>query len=378
MKLYFALFILCPLSLGLEWGTIGDSWDSGVAYSKDTELDGNKDSCLRFKDAYAAQMDVDRSWVQQGLGETKFTFAGCSGARLVDMYLGQSQINKLNRPDFAVMTVGGNNVGFFDVAANCLFQPYPLTDYGKPYHLDPNGEGLCKKALKATRNYIRDTGDGSLEAAFRATLDDIFKWANEERKLPHFHLYVTGYAHFFNADTTDCNTWTFQRIANYYSTVPFLVKELRAEINDLMEGLLAVYRNVINNYRPQGKDMHVQFVSITEGFQGGRFCEPGSTFEDQYYNNNVLFWNLQFVDKSGQAIAGRVIDMPGGGKSMLLPQEANDMLDQYGNITVSVPGQPTLQGWMLRPFHPKLLGHRVMKDKVIAQLKADKVPGVRV
>jgi hypothetical protein len=118
--------------------------------------------------------------------------------------------------------------------------------------------------------------------------------------------------------------------------------------------------------------MFIKYVPITDGFQARRFCELGASFEDQYYSDNTYLWSLQFINKDGQAIAGQTVDMPNGLKYMSLPQEAADFLRNIGNIVDAI-----LKGWTLLPFHPKFKGHTVIKDAVIAQAKADKVPGVK-
>lgn len=35
------------------------------------------------------------------------------------------------------------------------------------------------------------------------------------------------------------------------------------------------------------------------------------------------------------------------------------------------------EGWQQRPFHPKQAGHQVFADNAIAQMKKDKIPGVK-
>jgi hypothetical protein len=47
----------------LSWGSLGDSWNSGIAWSSETSWDNNRAGCLRAKRAYTGQMIDDRSWV---------------------------------------------------------------------------------------------------------------------------------------------------------------------------------------------------------------------------------------------------------------------------------------------------------------------------
>ena len=138
----------------LVWGTIGDSWDSGVAYNNDVTYDNNADQCLRLIDAYGAQMANDQSWVTDG---QNFTFAGCSGAVLSDMVApgGQQQLQKISQPQFVAMTAGGNNEGFGRIVDGCIYHGTPGTDYGPPYDQDPDGVGECKGlSLRQTLTYL--------------------------------------------------------------------------------------------------------------------------------------------------------------------------------------------------------------------------------
>jgi hypothetical protein len=220
----------------LEWGTIGDSWDSGVAYSDSVAYDNNKGNCLRLKDAYGAQMEADHTWT--GAGGQTFHFEGCSGAQLVNMFASNGQIQGTGKPTFVVMTVGGNNAGFGALVDNCIYHGNPFGNYGPPWNDDPNGEGACKKSLASAANYIHHNGDGGLGSDFQKTLDDLFR-SDQAKARSEFYLYVTGYAHFFNVDTDDCDEWSFSPW--WVSQGPLVVKGLRVEMNNLLQDFLQVY-----------------------------------------------------------------------------------------------------------------------------------------
>lgn len=49
-----------------SWGTVGDSWASGVAYSSDTTYDNNAGGCMRLITAYKSLMQQYASaWSMQ-------------------------------------------------------------------------------------------------------------------------------------------------------------------------------------------------------------------------------------------------------------------------------------------------------------------------
>jgi hypothetical protein len=130
--------------------------------------------------------------------------------------------------------------------------------------------------------------------------------------------------------------------------------------------------------------MHIKYVSVTEGFNGHRFCEAGHSFEDQWYSDQVYIWNLQYFNNN-QEVTGTVIssDKDSDGHQVLwmqwpfTNQSMADFDTGLSEQSGSGGGNEISNGWRLRPFHPKANGHTVIKNSVIAQLKADKVPGVR-
>ena len=219
----------------LVWGTVGDSWDAGVAYNNTIAYDDNQDKCLRLKDAWGPQMAADDSWVTSG---QTFTFAGCSGSKLKDIAAPgfQHQLQKMHSPSFVAMTSGGNNAGFGAIVDNCIYHGR-VFNYGLPCHNDPDGIGECKKSIASANQYIND-GNG-LISDLRNTIDDIFLSVAGSGQ-QEFSLYVTGYVEFFNADTTDCNDWTFAPIWVQVNQ-PLLTQELREALNAHLNSFNQIY-----------------------------------------------------------------------------------------------------------------------------------------
>src|SRR5262249_15719752 len=88
--------------------------------------------------------------------------------------------------------------------------------------------------------------EGDFRKQFTKTLDDIFEFANQ-RQQPRFDIYVSSYVPFFNADTDDCDKWSFG--STLLSTgKPKLVKELRKVMNDMIEAFNNIQADVIKNY----------------------------------------------------------------------------------------------------------------------------------
>jgi hypothetical protein len=372
----------------LSLAVLGDSWASGVAYNADNTFDDNKDNCLRITEAYGAQLTANQTWLQQGT-TLSFSFPACSGSRLVDIVSGRKQMSKLQSvTDVIVMTVGGNNAGFFDIASNCIYHQKLEKDgfsYGNPYEDDPDRSGLCAKSIDVSKTYIEEKFANDIRITINQMLaEDVVK-AN-----PDVKIYYTGYAEFFNLGDDWCNNESFNAIPSFVdgSKKAFLSHVLRSDMNDLTNKLNNVIQSVTAGFAKQ----NVRYVSINEGFEGHRFCEKGSFHSNEYYSSGVWFWNLsppplfggnanttaKFDDQgqflaaltaNGTATAPTSLDLNAAMAAPLL-EDDDDTSANSNTGTVS-------DGWKLRPFHPKVTGHGVIKDAIIAQLKADVVPGVQ-
>ena len=140
------------------------------------------------------------------------------------------------------------------------------TDYGKPYDIDPNGVGLCKKSLATANSYVTSTSTNPNEGLaidVKNTIDDIFRnIAGAGQEL--FSLYLTGYAHFFNVDpeTDFCNGWSF---APFFvvKNIPLLTLDLRTTFNDYVENFNNVYVSRTFSSIPP------QFSILRKGFLAG-------------------------------------------------------------------------------------------------------------
>lgn len=268
---------------------------------------------------------------------------------------------QVDDPSIIIMTVGGNDANFAQVAINCIYQPDLNTDYGPDYADDTNRTGACANAMNISKGYIQDPKKGlafDLNVTFLNMLD-----TELVRNNPDLRIYQTGYAHFFNVDEEWCNGESFGATPGIIPGAhkPKLSQQLRTDINDLIQQVNTVIQQVAGTFA----ENNFGFIDISPGFDGHRFCESGGTHLSQYYSDDVWFWNLSYpwfgptnttnstdVTLDGPLFGGNVTTDSGSGN---------------GNVA---------QGWELRPFHPKLSGHTAIMNAIIAKLRADKVPGV--
>lgn len=240
-----ALQLLPRQSAKFQWTAIGDSWTTGVSWSKSTQWNGQSD-CFRYNQAWPAQMATDSSWTDAG---QEFTFAACAGARLPDVKA--KQLPVAGTPGLMIGTMGGNQAEFGNIVEACIYRPLnpsPFGVYGQPYWNDPSGKGKCKQLLKTAKDYI---SNGQLEADLRQTLDDIFA-SNAAKSHSRFDFYLVSYAKFFNADSDTCDKWYFQPtfVRDPVTNLPeedslaLLVKPLRQEMNDAIDQYNQIYVSV--------------------------------------------------------------------------------------------------------------------------------------
>lgn len=256
-----------------------------VAYSPDTLYNKTEwEYCYRTNQAYGPMMEKEAgSWID---GKQKFSFVACGGTK---MYGIKSQLGLAGRPQLGIGTFGGNDGPFGNIARACIYKP-ANDEWGNDYDEDPKGEGWCKKYFKQSREWI--SNPGGLADTFESTITNVSDFSQKVgQKRPRFDLYVSSYVKFFNAETDECDKWTFARWFSEGS--PKLVEPLRAERNELVGKFNDIQSDVTKRYKPPTKGVfNAHYVPISDKFEGHRFCEPNHSFEDQWYSADMWLWNL--------------------------------------------------------------------------------------
>jgi len=329
-----------------------------VLYSKDTSYDNNKDNCWRLQQAYSSQMNQNVTWAK---GPSNLTFVACSGAHYSDIAADprSSQLSKAGHPSFITLTVGGNNIGFYNIVVNCLYQPERYGDYGNPYDNDPDQSGNCIVAMQAAMSQY-----DNWETWMRGTMQDVML---KNPPNPTFDLFLTGYVHFFNTnENAQCNSWSFgvwlPGIPG--NRRPLLSYPLRRDLNDLVQKVNEQYSAAVDNLNKAAilKGSRAHFVDISPAFDTHRFCEDGYSYRDQYYNGDMWIWNL-----SPNIPTGQVADYP--------TVESVFSTGFVDTIMASGIFNDTIGGVGMRPFHPKTVGHQAIQNEILAVMKAVKLAG---
>ena len=329
-----------------KFAVLGDSWASGVAYNAATEYDKGK--CRRNIESHGVQMKNDLSWAGPNI---YFDFPARSGSKMEDIVgtkgpTGICQICQLKDSKLFIITIGGNDASVFAVVDSCLYHSNGKIDYGLPYDKDPDRKGRCATFIDSAKAYIENTLRDDLQVMYTALLK-----SEEAKSNPDLRIYQTGYAHFFNVDegNTWCDKWGF------WIARPRVTLGLRTEMNDLIERGNRVTQDFISSLNKK----KVGYISITEVFDGHRFCEPRHNIFNQFSSNDVWLWNLSpSADELAQIV-----------KDHLNPSAEDGVVPWKG---------PPLweDGSTTRPFQPKVFGYKAIKDAIIKKLRDDKVPGI--
>jgi SAGA-associated factor 73 len=190
----------------------------------------------------------------------------------------RSQIDGVNitsHADFALLSIGGNDLGFFDIMNSCIFRFYSFYS------------GTCDEALKNSEVALNGPEfEHHLRLAIMEILDSV-QW----EKRPWFTITVTGYARFFNEHTEDCDERSF----GVWWRGPKLKGELRRRMNRMVLSVNDKIRRSINAINADFAEPRVMFVDYDDAFEGHRFCEP-DVVEPDYSRNETWFFLVGGMD----------------------------------------------------------------------------------
>ena len=307
MKIFNKLLLCFVPSLSSSfnldsYAALGDSYATGAGTGQAIVWPPSDAKCGRFTGAYPKQI------VNANKG-TIFRNLACGGSSTVSVLL--SQVAWIQDSRVITLTIGGNEVDFFKVVNDCIFQWVPLAS--------------CSGTIARSRASIEsDHFRQNLEKLIRRIVHDM---------VPEARLLVTGYAKFFNDETTQCDQVSFSR-TNPQDT---LTKARRVQLNDLVRLL----NNVI---RTTAIDNGAEYVNINAAFEGHRFCEEGVMEPDVQRNET---WFLT-VGSPGISAASAVVDSSH-------PDDHQETLGRDGIPEFAV-------------FHPTILGQRAIAEAVMKQL----------
>ena len=345
-----------------EWTAMGDSYASGVGAGSQDPND-NYLGCFRFPFAYPPQMQSGDGSLQPN--PLKFNNVACSGntfQQILDKeFLDNEEKDGRygtrprwgNAPEFATITMGGNDVGILNLVLTCI---YSLKLWGQD----------CDTVLSNGFNTL-ESSDFTSKA--KEVIQKALDKGHGTRIGPNFKFFVTGYVQFFNQVRPQCNDVTFKRPWSPV-TPEYLTIDRRTNMNNLALALNAKLKEIVATFPTE----QVIWIDYDAAFEGHRFCD-----RDEPSPNDPDTWIFNWDDR----------DDPGN-EALL------NLLPAYTTLNSSSPAQPfssdsayiaalldatannpTDQGYLsdhFRVFHPKPDGHAAIRAAVIKAVTDAGVP----
>ena len=196
-------------------------------------------------------------------------------------------------PQIATLTAGGDDVEFLWLILYCILQFFK--------------NNPCDEQITRSRGILEsDKLYNSLDYVIKNALIRGIKAAG-----PGFKLFVTGYAHFFNEDSDQCDNTCFSYWDPKCDNSRKLDKDLRKRLNQLAKDLNQKIQDVVKN----NEQWDVEYADYDVEFGGHRFCEEGSTEPD---DNNPGIWFFH-------------LNTEGNGRTQAIDDKYAAMLDVNGN-----------------------------------------------
>ena len=240
--------------------------------------------------------------------------------------------------DMATLTVGGNDIGFANLINACIFQFYRF-------------QSCDDQIAEAQQTIASET--------FRANIDDAVLEILQKATAPHFKLYWTGYAHFFNQGTSQCDsvTWSYWN----RSDPPYLTQDLRGKLNDLTDQLNAAINDAI--VRNNGRDPRqpIVFVDYNNKFEAHRYCEEGVNEPDP---NRPDTWFFEWDTTEAYTVT-EPHEFPDGSPEKQFQDWIDKQAAEDGTLTPASQGSHWIADSLAKVFHPRIDGHNAIKDALL-------------
>ncbi|KAK1756108.1 lipase 1 [Echria macrotheca] len=366
------------------FASLGDSYSAGIG----TFVPDKEDDCRRGEGAYPFLLAEDLLRPGTNSSPPDFQWLSCTGSTTTDLLssptTNKSQIDLLNTSSplrFATLSIGGNDLGFFDVMNACVFRFYSFYS------------GTCAAALASSEAAISSPEfDIRLSLVLHEILDKI-RW--EVR--PDFFVVVTGYARFFDAETKECDAvslgvWWGGGVGG---TGPKLTREVRRAMNSLVVRVNRKIKGAVEgvNKRFLGERQKVLFVDFDEEFEGHRFCER-DVQEPDYERGDTWFFLPGGGDNGRNGTVGKgnettttPLMLLEEGSPLTEPERCLRRAEERGDwgeralcyMATARHRDPSLRlrdgmlglesMWYVptyygKTFHPRSLGHEAIRDKI--------------
>ncbi|PLB34373.1 SGNH/GDSL hydrolase family protein [Aspergillus candidus] len=313
--------------------SIGDSYSSGVGAG--SVLKGKDDEkCSRYDESYPSFLNEDAR--MGGADAHEFTYLGCLGDKTPEI---KEQAKKLGGDmDLITISGGGNDLGFSNIVQGCIYQ---WAVYSK-----------CDDALQKAEDVL---GSSSLDSSVNAILDEAKSHLSSKGS-----IYWTGYATFFNADTSACDKIKWNLLPEL--NPQYLTQDFRHKVNKLVLDLNSKLKKLVT-------DAGATFVDYEQHSQDwfGRFCDEGVD-ESQVYDEknfdrtrwNDMFYQMKWTEGD---LKKRGIEM----KRKRSPK-SDDTMDDYQPMKgdFELVERMGIPDSISKVFHPTSMTHEFISNVIFA------------
>jgi hypothetical protein len=193
-------------------------------------------------------------------------------------------MGKVASPQLLTMQLGGNNAHFTDIAVACLYVGDRFSSQ-KDY---PDPDGTCYQTITQWETYLDASADAGAGQSFYFDHHEALQAIMESEVVKgrdDFYLYIVSYTEFFNTSPESdwCNDQSFGLIKK-----PKLSNALRSKLNELVRKINAAITQSTSDMNNE----HIRSLDPSLAFEHHRFCEPQHTLNNQYFLNDVCFWNI--------------------------------------------------------------------------------------
>jgi len=375
-----------------EWTSLGDSYASGVGAG---EFISGTRRCLRYDGAFPSLINADNRL--PGGNDRVYHNDVCSGSSTKDVndyqFLKEDSKTRLpdwqhafrerfGQPQISVLSVGGNDIDFPGILANCILEfNIPIPGAGPP-------KRTCDEQIDVSSALVFSP---DLEQNVAGTIKNALKAADDAGVGKEYRLYVTGFPRFFNEKTDLCDKVTFARTANPKDDgLPHekMTKERRGTFNAMSIQLNKAIENAVAQFKDKG---NVKWMPIDDIVEGHRFCEEGvkEPQDDPGVPDNRYLFHYPYNDPDTKDAPEGWLEALAAADKKVGGQEKFKTYVEYQNalygaveglegmedspsstIDIQDPGWRWV-GHRARMFHPKPVLHEKIRDMILDQYIKD-------